>query len=243
MQNIKSHTIILPILGVIFALMLGWNTVSAQNLEEFPNPDGGIVIGGRPTTDEERQQIEEGWKTGDYSGVADQSQQQESTGNYNIDPQNPAQVTIIGNEIASLSSGTSFTLTLSDNVATAAAEEYLGKYMDTIKEAINEAIGMSLDISSPTVTFGEDTLTLNLKAGKGILKVNVSASANVVWEDNDLHVTVTELNVPIVSVPVETANSFIAGPLKNIITELLKSYDVQSFKLSDGIATLSAAKK
>ncbi len=186
MQNIKSHTIILPILGVIFALMLGWNTVSAQTVEKL------------------KQQFD---------------------------------------EIAALPSGSSFTLTLSDDDATAAAEEYLGKYMDTIKEAINEAIGMSLDISSPTVTFGEDTLTLNLKAGKGILKVNVSASANVVWEDNDLHVTVTELNIPIVSVPVETANSFIAGPLKNIITELLKSYDVQSFKLSDGVATLSAAKK
>ena len=70
-----------------------------------------------------------------------------------------------------------------------------------------------------------------------------SASANVVWADNDLHVTITELNVPIVSVPVDTANSAIAGPLKNIITELLKSYDVQSFKLSDGVATLNATKK
>ncbi len=186
MQNIKSHTIILPILGVIFALMLGWNTVSAQTVEKLT------------------QQF---------------------------------------NEIAALPSGSSFTLTLSDDDATAAAEEYLGKYMQTIQDAINEAIGMKLDISSPTVTFSEDTLTLGLKAGKSFLKFNVSAKATVVWENNDLHVTVTELNVPVVSVPVETANSFIAGPLKNIITELLKSYDVQSFKLSDGVATLNASKK
>ncbi len=186
MQSIKTRTIILPILGVFFALMLGVNTVSAQTIEKLTN------------------QLK---------------------------------------EIEALPSGSSFTLSLTDDDATAAAGEYLGKYEETIQNAISNAVGVKLDISNPTITFGEDQLTLAAKAGKGFLKVGVSATAAVVWENNELHVTVTELNVPIVSIPVDTANSFIAEPLKNGINDLLKYYDVQSFKLSDGVAVLNAAKK
>ncbi len=186
MQSIKTRTIILPILGVFFALFLGWSTMSAQTIEKLTN------------------QL---------------------------------------NEIGALPSGSSFTLSLTDDDATAAAEEYLGKNMETIQNAISNAVGVKLDISNPTVTFGEDQLTIEAKAGKGFLKLSVSAKATVVWDGNELHVTVTEVNVPIVSVPVDTANSFIAEPLKNGINELLKYYDVQSFKLSDGVAVLNAVKK
>ncbi len=186
MQNIKPYTFILPILGVFFAIILGWSTVSAQTIEKLTN------------------QLK---------------------------------------EIEALPSGSAFTLSLTDDDATAAAGEYLGKYLETIQKAISDAVGVKLDISNPTVTFGEDQLTLEAKAGKGFLKFNVSAKATVVWENNELHVTVTELNVPIVSIPVDTANSFIAEPIKNVINDLLKYYDVQSFKLSDGVAVLNAVKK
>ena len=43
--------------------------------------DDGIWIGGRPTTDEERQQIESGWNTGNYYGEPEQPQQPDAGGN------------------------------------------------------------------------------------------------------------------------------------------------------------------
>jgi hypothetical protein len=43
--------------------------------------DDAIWIGGRPTTDEERQQIESGWNTGNYYGEPEQPQQQDAGGN------------------------------------------------------------------------------------------------------------------------------------------------------------------
>lgn len=44
--------------------------------------DDGIWIGGRPTTDEERQQIESGWSTGNYYGEPEQPQQETGGNDY-----------------------------------------------------------------------------------------------------------------------------------------------------------------
>ena len=185
-MNKKTRLTILPILGVIFALFLGWSTISGQTIDQF---------------------------------------------------------TEYYKEIANLPSGTSFRITITDDDATKIADEYLQRNYESIQNLLQQAIGIRLDIDNPKIEFEDDMVTASARGGKSILKVGASIQGTMVWVDNQLHIDVKSVDVPVISVDPATVNSYMHGPLERAVSKGLQYYDVISFDIEDGYAILEAVKR
>ena len=148
-------------------------------------------------------------------------------------------------EVQNLPSGSVFQLKLTDEDATAAASEYLEKYMEDIQKMIEQTLGMKMDFSDPKIDFDENRLVVSIRGGVGFLKITASASGTVVWdtETQTLRVNVESVDIPIVSVDPSTVDSYIQGPINDFIHDLMKGYEVLSFNIYDGFAILEARKK
>ncbi len=147
------------------------------------------------------------------------------------------------NEILALPAGSVFTLTVSDDEITEAANEYLDRYTDEIVEMIRETAGVKLDVSHPVIEFKTDDATASIRVGKGFLKVTASIRASVVWENDTLVVDVKSVDIPTISVDPATVNSYIQGPVNSGVNELKKYLEIYSFSVSDGYIQLEAMKK
>ena len=146
-------------------------------------------------------------------------------------------------DIMALPSGSLFTLTISDDEVTEAANEYLVRYMDEIVDLLQQMTGMKLDISRPEVEFRTDESAASLRVGKGFMKVPASVRASVYWENGTIVMDVKSIDVPTISVDPATVNGYIQKPI-NDGTEYISQYlDIQSFKVCEGYIELVAIKK
>lgn len=181
----KTRLTILPILGVLTALLLGWSTIFAQTKDKLAE-------------------------------------------NFR--------------EIAALPSGSVFRLTITEEDATKVFEEYLEEYETEVKNLTQQAIGIRLDFSDPDIDFDKDEITFSIRGGKSFLKVGASMRAEVVWRDDRLHVDVKSVDVPIPLDPA-TVNSYTHEPIENAIQRALQYYEVRTFTIEDGYASLEAMKR
>ena len=145
-------------------------------------------------------------------------------------------------EIEALPSGSVFTLVVTDDDMTAAAEEYLSNFRKEIEAMVQEAAGVKLTLSDPVVEISTTDTVASVKVGKGFLKVNASIRATITW-DGSLHVNVTSVDVPIVSVDPATINSYIQGPINNGMAKVAEYYEIRSLQVGDGAITVEAMKK
>ena len=145
-------------------------------------------------------------------------------------------------EIEALPSGSVFTLIVTDDDMTAAANEYLVAYKNEIQNLVQEATGTRLELADPVVEFRTNNTMASLRVGKGFLKVTASISAAITW-DGSLHVDVKSVDVPIISVDPATINSYIQGPVARGMEEVEKYYEIRSLKVGDGAITVEAMKK
>ena len=146
-------------------------------------------------------------------------------------------------EIAALPSGSVFRLTITEEDATKVFAEYLVEYENEVKNLTQQAIGIRLEFSDPNIDFAKNEITFSIRGGKSLLKVGASMRAEVVWRDNRLHVDVKSVDVPIISVDPATVNSYAHEPIENAIQRALQYYEVRSFSIEDGYASLEAMKK
>ena len=148
-------------------------------------------------------------------------------------------------EVQSLPSGSVFQLILTDDDATAAASEYLVRYMIEIQNMVQQSIGARLDFSDPRIDFDEDRMIISIRGGLGFLKITASASGTVVWDEptQTLKIDIQTVDIPIISVDPATINSYIQNPINDFIHDMMKGYDVLSFNVYDGYAILEAMKK
>ncbi len=147
------------------------------------------------------------------------------------------------NEILALPAGTVFSLTVSDDEVTQAANEYLDRYTDYLVEMIRQASGMNVDISHPVIDFKTDDAYASLRVGKGFLKVTASIRASVLWENGTLVVDVKSVDIPTISVDPATINAYIQGPVNSGVEYLEKYLEINSFKVCEGYIELEAMKK
>ena len=148
-------------------------------------------------------------------------------------------------EVQNLPSGSVFQLTLTDADATDAASEYLERYIEKIQTMVEQSVGMKLDFSDPKIDFDEDRLVVSIRGGIGFLKITASASGKVVWDapSQTLRVDMQSVDIPIISVDPATVNSYIQGPINDLIHDKMSGYEVLSFNIYDGFAVLEARKK
>lgn len=144
--------------------------------------------------------------------------------------------------IEALPAGSVFTLRVTDDDISAAANELLEQYMTEIQDMLQGATGTKLSISDPIIEFKTQKANASLRVGKGFLKVAASIDADVTW-DGRLHVNVTSVNVPIVSVDAETVNSYIQGPIESGMSYIEQYLEIHSFDVEEGVITLEAMKK
>ena len=173
----KTRLTILPLLAVIFSLLLGWSTISAQTIEKFENQ----IL-----------------------------------------------------QIEALPSGSRFSLTITQDDLTAAAEEMLARYKTDIEDSIQQAIGVRLSVSDPKISFGNSEMLISARGGKGFLKVNASLKASINWDGNTISVDVKSIDLPIVSVDPATVNAYLQGPLSSYVEQLKQYYEIISFTVSEG---------
>ncbi len=145
-------------------------------------------------------------------------------------------------EIEALPSGSVFTLTLTDDEISDAANEYLDRYLPEIQSMVEEATGIKLTFADPVIEFKTGTAMFSLKAGKGFLKVPASMRAGVYW-DGSLHLNVEELNIPIVSVDPATINSYIQQPVNEAMDTIGKYYEIRDLEVAEGFIRLEAMKR
>lgn len=145
--------------------------------------------------------------------------------------------------VSSLPSGTVVQLTLSEEDATAALAEYINTHNEELKEMMRQSFGVALDISDPKITFKPNEVLISIRAGFGFMKITPSARAEVYWANDELHVNVTSIELPIVSVDPSVMNSYIEEPLQSIVDQIEESYTINSFKIEDGYAVVEVTKK
>ena len=145
-------------------------------------------------------------------------------------------------EIEALPSGSVFALTLEDDEISAAANEYLDRYLPEIEEIVLEATGIKLNFADPVIEFQTGAATASLKVGKGILKVPASIRTDVYW-DGTLHVNVRELEIPIISIDPETVNAAIQEPVREAWRTVEQYYEIRDLEIAEGYIRLEAVKK
>ena len=146
------------------------------------------------------------------------------------------------NEFKTLPSGENFVIRVTDQEATAAAEEYLAENKEQVRQLLQKNAGMKLDVEDPSITFRNDELSASAKGGKGFLKAKASLTADVRW-GGTLNVDVRSVDVPFISVTPGKLNSVVERPLKQLVEKVEEYAEIRSFKLTDGFAVLEATKK
>ena len=145
-------------------------------------------------------------------------------------------------EFKALPSGESFTIKVTDQEATAAANEFVTEQKTQIREFLKQSTGFGLDISDPAIDFLDDGIILSAKGGKGFLKANASITADVRWDDG-LAVNVRSVDVPFISVSPQKLNSAVKKPLSLLMAKVGEYAEIRAFVLMYGCAVLEAVRK
>ena len=145
-------------------------------------------------------------------------------------------------EFQSLPAGESFTIEVTDQEATSAANEFLTENKAQIKQFLKQSTGVGLDVENPSIDFLDDGIILSARGGKGFLKANASLTANVQWNGEPV-VTVRSVDVPFISVSPEKLNSAVKKPLQQFTEKVGEYAEIRSFKLMYGLAILEAVRK
>ena len=147
-------------------------------------------------------------------------------------------------QVESLPSGSVFQFYLTDQDATDAAEETLDRYMDSIQNMVQQAIGIRLDFSDPNINFDDDRIVVSIRGGLGFLKITVSASGRASWDvaTQTLLVDIQSVDIPVISVNPTEVNSYIQGPVNDMIHKMMSGYQILSFNIYDGYAVVEARK-
>ena len=147
-------------------------------------------------------------------------------------------------EIEKLPSGSVFQVILTDEDATAAAEESLNRYMDYVQNMVQQAIGIRLDFSDPQIDFDDNRLIVSIRSGLGFVKITISASGKVTWDvpTQTVIVDIDSVDIPIISVNPTEVNSYIQAPLNEVLSYIMNGYYILSFNIYDGYAVVEAQK-
>ena len=145
-------------------------------------------------------------------------------------------------EFKTLPAGKTFSIKVSDQEATAAANEYLTENREQVRKLLQEKTGMALDVDSPSIGCRDNGILLSAMGGIGFLKAKASLNADVQWNGKP-SVTVLSVQVPVVSVTPEKLNSVVENPLKQLTKKVEEYAEILSFKLQNGFAELEAVKK
>jgi|GEM_PF-976718 hypothetical protein len=145
--------------------------------------------------------------------------------------------------INDLPAGTPFTVTFSDDTLTQAAEEALSLYSADIKAALQKLASMEIDVAKPKVEFnGDGTLKLSAKAGKGFLKVGASAIARINLINGIPEIQVEKVDVPLISISAETANSEIKNLTGQYMNYLTSFCSLSKIEITDGQIAIEGIK-
>lgn len=117
-----------------------------------------------------------------------------------------------------LPSGQPFSYTFPEETLNQAASEALKRYESEVKSLIRTYVNMDLSVSDPKVDFlpvkeGESNVKLSAKVGYGFVKLTVKANGILKLENGLPMIEILELDVPIVSVPLDRANAQVASYL------------------------------
>ena len=145
-------------------------------------------------------------------------------------------------EFKALPSGESFTIKVTDQEATAVANEFVTEQKAQIREFLKQSTGFGLDISDPVIDFLDDGIILSAKGGKGFLKAAASITANVRW-DGEPVVNVRSVDVPFISVSPQKLNSAVKKPLSLLMAKVGEYAEIRAFRLMYGCAVLEAVRK
>lgn len=145
-------------------------------------------------------------------------------------------------EFKALPSGESFTIEVTDQEATAAANEYVTENKAQIQELLKQQTGFNLDVEKPSVAFRNDEILLSAMGGIGFLKTKASLTADVKWDGKPV-VVVRSVEVPVVSISPGELNSTVEEPLTKMMETVEEYAEIRSFKLKDGVAVLEAVRK
>lgn len=146
-------------------------------------------------------------------------------------------------KVTQLPSGSEFTLTVTDADLTKAAEELLVTYKAEIDQAIKDYAGVGLNLSEPKVTFSGGGFELSVKVGVSFLKVNAGAAGTVTLQEGTPVITLTSVNVPVVSVPVEDANAALQTYINRYIGAVTNVYTILSINTQEGQLVINGIKK
>ncbi|MBR6444209.1 MAG: hypothetical protein IKS63_02115 [Firmicutes bacterium] len=145
-------------------------------------------------------------------------------------------------EFKVLPAGESFNIEVSDQEATAAANEFLTENKAQVKQFLKQSTGLALDIDKPSIDFLDDGIILSAKGGMGFLKAKASLTANVLWDGGPV-VDVRSVDVPFISVSPQKLNSSVKKMLGQLTEKVEEYAEISSFKLTYGSAILEAVKK
>ena len=145
-------------------------------------------------------------------------------------------------EFKTLPSGKSFSIKVTDQEATAAANEYLTENKAQVSQLLQKTTGMNLEVEKPSIGFKNDELLLSAMGGMGFLKAKATLDADVQWSGQPT-VVVRSVKVPVVSVTPEKLNSVVEKPLKQLMEKVEEYAEIHNFKLQDGFAVLEAVRK
>ncbi len=145
-------------------------------------------------------------------------------------------------EIEALPAGSAFSLTVTDDDITAAANEYLGRYLPEIERVVEEETGIKLNFADPVIEFKTGFATASLRVGKGFLKVPASFDAEVYW-DETLRVNVKQVDVPFITLDPAVVNDAIQDPIREAMLALGEYYEIQTMELNEGYIRIDAVKK
>ena len=146
------------------------------------------------------------------------------------------------NQFKSLSAGETFSIEVTDKEATEAAREYLAENTSQVKQLIQNAAKVSLDVADPKIVFSNDEITMGAKGGKGFLKVNASLNAGVVW-NGGLKVDVRSVDIPVIKVTPEKLHPLVEKVIGQGM-DIVKEYaEIESFRITNGSAVLKAVRK
>ena len=145
-------------------------------------------------------------------------------------------------EFKTLPGGESFAIEVTDQEATAAANEYVTENKAQIKDLLKQQTGFNLDVEKPSVSFGNDEIVLSAMGGVGFLKTKATLTADVTWDGKPV-VVVRSVEVPVVSVSPEGLNSTVEEPLVQMMEKVREYAEIRSFKLTDGVAVIEAIRK
>ena len=131
---------------------------------------------------------------------------------------------------------------MTDQEATAAANEYVTENKAQIQELLKQQTGFNLDVEKPSVAFRNDEILLSAMGGIGFLKTKASLTADVKWDGKPV-VVVRSVEVPVVSISPGELNSTVEEPLTKMMETVEEYAEIRSFKLKDGVAVLEAVRK